>query len=365
MLSSLEADRAHIADLEAQISNLERAVAALRIEQAIAQERLDSYGYPVLTLPNEIISEIFVHFLPIYPTFPRLTGILSPTLLTHICRKWRDIALATPALWTAIALILSQGRISFERQSHISDIWVRRSRSRPLSIRIVENNNSIPEIFALILSHCERWEQLKLSLSSPYPPIQYSMPLLRHLDLSLGSFEPSVTVTFREVPLLRSVIFNHVAAANVALPWAQLSSLTLTDVYPREVLPVLRQTSNLIRCELHVLCDYHTISSGPPPDVRLPCLESFTLRNTGLRPVIEYLETLIVPALRSLRIPEASLGQNPIHSLKSFISKCGCRLQEVSITGKTSVDEDSYRTAFPSIPRLRFGDDEDSKVDSD
>jgi hypothetical protein len=94
-------------------------------------------------------------------------------------------------------------------------------------------------------------------------------------------------------------------------------------------------------------------------------LESFTLRNTGLRPVTEYLETLIVPALRSLRIPEASLGQNPIHSLKSFISKCGCRLQEVSITGKTSVDEDSYRTAFPSIPRLRFGDDEDSKVDSD
>ncbi|KAJ6560151.1 hypothetical protein B0H19DRAFT_945240, partial [Mycena capillaripes] len=66
------------------------------------QERLNSFKYPVLTLPAEIISEIFVHFLPIYPSCPPLTGFLSPTLLTQICRKWRHIALTTPALWRAI-----------------------------------------------------------------------------------------------------------------------------------------------------------------------------------------------------------------------------------------------------------------------
>ncbi|KAJ6504128.1 hypothetical protein C8R47DRAFT_1247934 [Mycena vitilis] len=35
------------------------------------------------------------------PTCPPLTGTLSPTLLTIICRQWREIALALPALWRA------------------------------------------------------------------------------------------------------------------------------------------------------------------------------------------------------------------------------------------------------------------------
>jgi hypothetical protein len=102
MLADLEADRARVADLDAQISHLERSLSALREEKNLAQERLDSYKYPVLTLPNEIVSEIFIHSLPAYPEYPPLTGLHSPTLLTHICRRWREIALGAPALWRAI-----------------------------------------------------------------------------------------------------------------------------------------------------------------------------------------------------------------------------------------------------------------------
>ncbi|KAJ6541439.1 hypothetical protein B0H19DRAFT_1077284 [Mycena capillaripes] len=66
MLANLETDRARAAALEAQILDLEHALSALRIEKAPVQERLDSYKYPVLTLPNGIVSEIFVHFLLAY-----------------------------------------------------------------------------------------------------------------------------------------------------------------------------------------------------------------------------------------------------------------------------------------------------------
>ncbi|KAJ7834594.1 hypothetical protein B0H13DRAFT_1467448, partial [Mycena leptocephala] len=88
-----------VVDIDAEILDLERSLFALRNEKALLQHRLDSYKYPVLTLPNEIVSEIFIHFLPIYPFCPPLTGILSPNLLTQICRRWREIALATPGLW--------------------------------------------------------------------------------------------------------------------------------------------------------------------------------------------------------------------------------------------------------------------------
>jgi hypothetical protein len=97
MLSALAADRARITDIEAQILDLEHslAIAELRLEKTTVQERLDSYKCPVLRLPNEIVSEIFTHFLPVYLLCPPVTGLLSPIVLTHICRKWREIALTT------------------------------------------------------------------------------------------------------------------------------------------------------------------------------------------------------------------------------------------------------------------------------
>ncbi|KAJ7897415.1 hypothetical protein B0H13DRAFT_2521789 [Mycena leptocephala] len=79
MLAALDTDRTRVADIEAQILDLERSLSALRDEKALVQERLDAYKYPVLTLPSEIISEIFIHFLPTYP-LPPLIGIFSPSL---------------------------------------------------------------------------------------------------------------------------------------------------------------------------------------------------------------------------------------------------------------------------------------------
>ncbi|KAJ7874455.1 hypothetical protein B0H13DRAFT_1554141, partial [Mycena leptocephala] len=102
-------------------------------------------------------------------------------------RKWREIALATPELWTAIPF--HAGVIPFERQAHISRIWMSRSHSCPLSIQIEEYGEQwiLPsEISALIVPHCERWEHLRLHLVTSHPPTECATPLLRHLDLSLA-----------------------------------------------------------------------------------------------------------------------------------------------------------------------------------
>ncbi|KAJ6481889.1 hypothetical protein C8R45DRAFT_1100293 [Mycena sanguinolenta] len=122
MLSDLTADRARVAEIAAQILNLQHTIAELRAEQAMTQERLDSYKYPVLTLPNEIVSEILVHSLPAYTVFRAPIGKDSPALLTGICRKWRQIALATPALWRVIAVCNSQIPIGQHLISRTPDI---------------------------------------------------------------------------------------------------------------------------------------------------------------------------------------------------------------------------------------------------
>ncbi|KAJ7887371.1 hypothetical protein B0H13DRAFT_2534242 [Mycena leptocephala] len=314
MLSTLEADRTRVADIEAQILELERSLSALQN--------------------------------------PDREGILSPTLLTQICRKWREIALGTPALWRAIALLLPS--IPLERQARIAEIWL--GRSCPLSIQIIDDRyeNDSQAVLAAP-THCARWEHLKLDLLSPSSQlltIQGPMPLLRHLDYALEEELASpVVFVLHEVPLLRIATLNDLAAANVVLPWAQLTSLVLHKVYPHECVPVLQRTPNLVHCELEL---YHEFPHHQLADITFPCLEYLTLKDPGGEPVRGYLETLIVPTLRSLAVAESFLQPSPIESLTSFISKSGCKLQQVRITDDRTVAKNSYRRAFPLIPEFAF-----------
>ncbi|KAJ7080564.1 hypothetical protein C8R43DRAFT_829249, partial [Mycena crocata] len=120
---------------------------------------------PVLTLPNEIVSEIFLQFLPAYPECPSMSGHFSPTLLTHICRKWRQIAITTSSLWRAI-LYPEDVVPSTNRIQHMES-WLERSRFCPVSI-IFKNNpyratrEEHQADIQTLLPHRLRWEYLEL-----------------------------------------------------------------------------------------------------------------------------------------------------------------------------------------------------------
>ncbi|KAJ7840346.1 hypothetical protein B0H13DRAFT_2287126 [Mycena leptocephala] len=351
MLAHLKADRTRVTDLEAQILHLERSLSALRNEKTRAQERLDSYKYPVLTLPNEIVSEIFMHFLPTYPRFPPLTGILSPTILTQICRKWREIALGTPALWRIMS---DSADPPFNQLAHVFNIWLNRSRSCPLSLQLGLGRLDITPVLAAIVPHRRRWERLELYFLSPshLPILDGPMPLLRYLELHLDPPIVGTAAVVLDAPLLHTVALDANAASKVILPWTQLTSLALLYVSPHECVPILQQTSNLVRCKLRFFFDPNSNHTGP--DVTLPCLESLTLSHVDHESVTDFLETLIVPALRSLEIPEQLLDADPIKSLAVFISKSGCKLEELLIAGTVSVPLSSYCNAFPSIRNISF-----------
>ncbi|KAJ7660786.1 hypothetical protein DFH06DRAFT_1472092 [Mycena polygramma] len=360
MLASLEADRVRVAEIGAQIMELERSLAELYTEKASAQERLDSYTYPVLTLPNELIADIFLHFLPVYPLCPPLTGRLSPTLLTQICRRWREVALGTPELWRALSL--SYKATPTKNEVQILHLWLNRSRSCPLSVKFYCILGEAFEALAAVGSHSKRWEHAELCLSSSHIPtfeVVGPMPLLHHLDLDILAAGISPTELF-DVPLLRTVALNDNAAANITLPWTQLTSLTLAWLYPSECSPVLQQTPNLIHCRLGL--SYNDHDQGQQPDIRLPHLESFVLDGRVL--LDGYLETFITPALSSLTISEWIVLPDPFERVKLFISKSGCNIQKVCIM-EHSWSEASYREAFPSIQFSFNEKNEDSQSEED
>jgi hypothetical protein len=203
-----------------------------------------------------------------------------------------------------------------------------------------------PDIFAAVSAHNARLEYLKLHLwRANFSAIELSMPALRHLDIHLYE-SPQVDIfVCRDAPSLRTVLLDALAARHVILPWAQLTALTLYSVSPDQCVPILRQTSHLIHCKL-------ILSEGDgvlPSEVQLPRLESLILDYVDEPIMSGYLETFIVPALRSLHVPES-----PIDEISSFISKSGCKLQHLAITGEINAIQDvrEYRHAFPSISKL-------------
>ncbi|KAJ7629784.1 hypothetical protein DFH06DRAFT_1480328 [Mycena polygramma] len=371
MLATLEADRVRVAELQAQIMQLEQAVSQLRIEQSRVQQRLDSYRYPVLTLPNELICEIFMHVLPPYPDFPHLIGPLSPLPLTQICRRWREIALGTGELWSALS---SFDDIREDLELHIFELWLKRSRCCALSVRLGTTETwASDELIAAIIPHRARWEYMKIDLDGDKHRIfDGPMPLLRRLELlvRIGRLAngPLANFALHDAPLLRTLVLKSSDTLQITFPWAQITSLTLPALHPHGCIPILAETRNLVHCELYVL-NFHESDTDPRRDINLPCLRALTLVHSGGAPARGFHAMFVVPALRSLKMPENFLAPNRLESLTAFISKSGCKLEELHFTGKRLLPKKSYRQAFPSLRKLAFDramiDDGEDSMDSD
>ncbi|KAJ7092104.1 hypothetical protein C8R43DRAFT_1049908 [Mycena crocata] len=352
------ADRARIANIAARILELERSVRELRLEKELAQKRLDSYVYPVMTLPNEIISEIFLHFLPVYPIGPLFKGYLSPTLLTHICLKWREIAIATPALWRAMTLQLLNCNSDQDYSARLP-VWIDRSRSLPLSFslhrELEDKRGDIPlnECIEALIPHRARLEYLELKwvTDDVCPLFDGPLPSLKHIDLSWEDYAPSSPAVVCDAAQLRSVVISRFPD-RVIFPWGQLRRLTLWDVHPSQCTAILQQCSRLTHCKLSLWDN----SDDPQPDLHLPLLQSLIcIPDYDSGPELPgYIDTLIVPALRTLRVPDYFLGDDPIRTLVLFISKSGCTLEQMCITGPRAAPKRAYREAFPSIGELSF-----------
>jgi hypothetical protein len=311
----------------------------LLAERAAAQEVLDSYKYPVLTMPNEILSEIFLNFLP-YPARPPLVGPLSPSFLCGICRRWRDIALSTPVLWSTMQLELDELNL-YPQQLRILEAWLQRSGSCPLSISLEREDYS--EISAsvfvdAVVRHSARWLDMEFILPSrDLRFVEGDMPLLQHLrfgpcpeDADEALLLAAPMVAFQHAPNLRdvelSVAFNPFA---MHLPWASITTL-VAYLYAEETVEILRHSQALVDCEITLYP-----SLGPADLTIIPPVQhlaSLTLKEPvcylgeGTRNIINLLNALTLPALRRFEIEEVVLCSpddpgTTLPSLISFISR--------------------------------------------
>ncbi|KAK7052292.1 F-box domain-containing protein [Favolaschia claudopus] len=331
-------------DLRKRLSELDAIISSLTLQRRALQTVSDAIIYPVLSLPPEIISEIFLRCLP-SASYAESSPEDAPLLLTQICRQWRQVALQTPGLWTSLRFV--DGQKSVELVS----LWFSRSGDLPLDL----NLNCSDELRAGALVQASmsvacRWRDVEFSL--PLTSVAqldlraYSLPNLRTFtldDLSsgLGRIDISATVTLPPAPSLRSVHLLTLPNVKADVPWAQLTTLNLYRIALRGGLSILANCTNLV--------DLKITTSGepsPPSTIDLLTLNSLTSLTCDFETSI--LEHLTLPHLLHLRV-STTLGPPTVTIFKNFFLR-SCSLRSFALSPIFDTRQDTLLECLRAVP---------------
>ncbi|KAJ7686796.1 hypothetical protein B0H17DRAFT_704105 [Mycena rosella] len=303
--------------------------------------------HPILEVPPEILSEIFIECLPIYSATP--DPWRAPLLLGAICRDWRKTALSTPRLWSSFILPVNLGRVTEDSGIiQLFEYWLFRGGSCPLTMVISCYHGTsesapsglLPASLLRALSDCSsRWHDVNLVLPfADFYRLQTNegLPLLSRLaikavtvqDGTPDSTPPSLLELFGNAPVLQDVhLGDGFSLSIVTLPLSQLRYFDSRMATTHHYLHVLRQTPNLVEIAL----DLHTLHSVDMPSAPIYSnIKSLTLRSFQLweNTFLDVLGFLACPALETLVITGYAFAPISPEPLLRFLSRSSPPLRE-------------------------------------
>ncbi|KAK0479651.1 hypothetical protein IW261DRAFT_1478505 [Armillaria novae-zelandiae] len=315
--------------------------------------------HPVRRLPFEIISEIFLQTLSgphDWDDYPEVHDYdRGPWAYSKVCRRWRDVALQSPRLWSELSVPSNCGSYWLHVENPIGrlKLWLHRSRSAPLRILYGGLGKHGPKehdtITSLLFEQSERWEVFRwIGCSDPgrfqrLGEVVGRVPLLRHLDvqhfIAGCSQEATTAVPFASLVALQPHLVRFHAERFLVDPFKlldiapNLEDLALVlnpahDDIPRKWFPLSRLTHSGIQ----------RLVINEPYMVALPYLVFPQLKCLGLR----------------------SFALDDLHLIAELISRSRCTLKKLVVQGKYrfQLSLDVVLQANPILEELTLVGDE-------
>ncbi|PBK67497.1 hypothetical protein ARMSODRAFT_311565 [Armillaria solidipes] len=284
--AQLELLRTQETELQQHIDGLQaykNTISARRRALEVKEFELEASRHPVNWLPIELLVDVFLSFVE---------DDNSAFILTHVCQKWREVALTTPRLWTCISTR------STRWNSNLVALALERSRDCLLDV-VLDDRSTDPSAITLHLETCvENYKRIRnctmhapefLSVEKLATIInQFPCVHLRSLSLSVMTKNPIPLGTVAEP-----------SPDTLAKPSIPLTHLGLTKV----PLAFLSQ---------HLLTNIVTLTMCYPPTARLmltdltsflsfiPGLEELVLLNTSFVPPPSVVQAIKLPSLRCI-----------------------------------------------------------------
>lgn len=336
--TALQRDGEELLNIDSVVGSLQAEIEAIHMRMAVQQEKRRAVETRILQnrarispmrfLPTEILQQIFKSCLPNDRyVIPHILS--APLLLCQICRRWRDIAQATPELWSSID-VHDWGVWTADFYTAMVARWLAAARTRPLAVSVVclqkwdwfrQHDPTQSGLFRLLASHSARFYDLHIQANRGYIDafIASGSYAVKHILLSV--MPTSFLVNSGHPLTLSTSNISHVALcgkeALVSLiprtTFPQITHLTLDRPGANvDFMKIFLDFPALV--ELKVKLFFHAESLeivNPPPDAmtlikhqNLEILSIYlsedALQFGNVAPLARIFDSLSLPSLREL-----------------------------------------------------------------
>ncbi|KAJ3819525.1 hypothetical protein F5880DRAFT_1090702 [Lentinula raphanica] len=318
-------------------------------------------------LPTEILTEIFLN---VRDTATGYTTTITEGLwpISHVSRKWRNVAISMPQLWSNISIGVIETPAKNELQLlntalarsgshplHVNasfswstseelgfQIWETGARSGRPSVKTLiplwpTEEQLSRALIQTIVQHSNRWKTASIDVLDSYyfHPIHCQLSSLEKLTYS-GKLEFR-SVLFSVAPKLREVEFSGTDSGMYQLPWTQLVRFhesQIPDELPADDLvfhyvEILRQCDQLE--DFGAVCVCVDEGLGPHPSLVHNNLKTFRCSDFHL------VRCLTLPSLQNLHLQPVPLDSSPLELIPSAHelltrSRCASSLRVLRLT---------------------------------
>jgi hypothetical protein len=302
-----------------------------------------------------------------------------PLKLGSVCRKWRELAWATPDLWTTLYIRIkpSMTLSTAESLPGLLREWLGRSGVLPLTIyffpdddcsEFTSEDEYVEEfddwtdtldvtagfVIDLLNLHSGRWRNLHLRasptmlerFSCPTEPKQLVDLELRVANTMVGDTSSPPKFMMESELSPTHLKFVHFPSTSINIRWDNITHATLSGVTTNEVLDFLRQAPALEYYRA-LTFDSPMIVQTPVlhPQLRSLHLTTYTLKNL--------LDAINLPSLEEWT-QNTCRETPPLAAMLSFLERSGCllKLLTLHIVPRQTVDFRSLLQALPSLEHL-------------
>ncbi|KAJ3756423.1 hypothetical protein EV360DRAFT_72009 [Lentinula raphanica] len=305
---------------------------------------------PIHTLPNELLSHIFLHIV----SRPPGQFSLSELDLSHVCSQWRAVALTLSPLWSSIQILAHEDPNS-EGVRRLTELYLDRSGNAPLDVFLhIEQRSELGlGLMDMLNAHAHRWRHVHLHI----PPILFPHLCSLSSELALSSLESFSLILkgsnpFDEIGYGRRMSFDaprlhtlhldipsfQISLSQLSFPFHQVRHLTTSTLDLSQTHQILSLCPSLLTATFTSSDD--DLSFRDPVYYTCPFLSSLSILS------LRRLETLgpditqcTYPSLTTLTLisgvetSEFSFSHGIVPDLTSLVIRSQCHLTSLTLHG--------------------------------